>query len=273
MIEIPESINLASQLDSTIKGKVIKKVLANKSPHKFAWYYGDPEDYSQLLVDKTIDSSNGIGSMVEIRADDCIILLGDGVNIRYYDDSNKAPNKHQLFIEFDDGTAIVSTIQMYGGIWCYKDGENSNEYYLVAKERPLPLTNDFNESYFENLRSNCAMNMSVKEFLATKQRIPGLGNGVLQDILFNAKIHPKRKLNTLLDNDYEHLYNSIKKTLSNMVDFGGRDTEKYIFGNNGGYITKLSKNTLGKPCAICGSEIKKSSYLGGTIYYCENCQI
>jgi formamidopyrimidine-DNA glycosylase len=36
--------------------------------------------------------------------------------------------------------------------------------------------------------------LSAKAFLATEQRIPGLGNGVLQDILFTAGIHPKRKM-------------------------------------------------------------------------------
>lgn|GEM_PF-2077218 len=35
------------------------------------------------------------------------------------------------------------------------------------------------------------MNPCPKAFLATEQRIPGLGNGVLQDILWTARIHPK----------------------------------------------------------------------------------
>ena len=57
-----------------------------------------------------------------------------------------------------------------------------------------------------------------------------------------------------------------------MIEKGGRDTEKDLFGNNGGYITKLSKNTAGKPCGNCGSIIKKESYMGGSIYYCSKCQ-
>ena len=57
-----------------------------------------------------------------------------------------------------------------------------------------------------------------------------------------------------------------------MIENGGRDTEKDLFGNAGGYTTKLSKNTAGKLCRNCGSIIKKESYMGGSIYYCNKCQ-
>lgn len=37
MLEIPESQNIAAQLNNMVKGKVIKKVLAASSPHRFAF--------------------------------------------------------------------------------------------------------------------------------------------------------------------------------------------------------------------------------------------
>lgn len=39
----------------------------------------------------------------------------------------------------------------------------------------------------------------MKAFLAAEQRFPGIGNGVLQDILLESGIHPKRKISTLRD--------------------------------------------------------------------------
>lgn len=272
MIEIPESINLAKQLDETVRDKTIKSVCANHSPHSFAWYFGNPEKYNALLAGKTLGDSIGIGSMVEISVEDSKILLNDGINIRYITDKDKIPEKHQLLIEFDDKSYIVCTVQMYGGMMAFKDGQNDNDYYYVAKKKPLPTTDEFSAEYFNSLMDDEAAKMSSKAFLATKQRIPGLGNGILQDILYNARIHPKTKMNTLSDKDYEALYLSIKSTIKEMIEGGGRDTEKDIFGRKGGYKTKLSKNTLGKICWECGSEIKKAAYLGGTIYFCENCQ-
>lgn len=114
--------------------------------------------------------------------------------------------------------------------------------------------------------------LSAKAFLATEQRIPGLGNGVLQDILYNAGIHPKRKIMKLSDKEIQALFHSVKNTLKEMAQKGGRDTEKDLFGRPGGYATKMSKNTLHQSCSRCGSVIKKETYLGGSIYYCEGCQ-
>lgn len=114
--------------------------------------------------------------------------------------------------------------------------------------------------------------LSVKAFLATEQRIPGLGNGVLQDILYNARLHPKRKMKDLHKEEIDKLFHAIKTTLLKMIEQGGRDTETDLFGNKGGYITKMSKNTVDKPCPSCNEPIQKENYLGGSIYFCSQCQ-
>ena len=89
---------------------------------------------------------------------------------------------------------------------------------------------------------------------------------------YNAGIHPKRKKSTITDIEKENLFQSLKTTLRRMCDDGGRDTEKDFLGQNGGYKTILSKNTLNKPCPKCGGAIVKEAYLGGAIYYCPVCQ-
>lgn len=274
MIEIPESYTISQQLNITIKGKTIMNVYANSSPHKFAWYSGDPDNYHALLTGKKIDCVKAYAGLVEIQAENTRILMCDGVNIRYFESGEKLPNKHQLHIEFEDLSSLVCSVQMYGGLWAFNDGENDNPYYLIAKQKPSPLSDSFDKKYFDKLVSTEASgNLSVKAFLATEQRIPGLGNGILQDILYNAKIHPKRKVKTLNQSETDGLFDSIKSTLFEMASKGGRDTEKDLFGCNGGYITFVSKNTVGKPCPVCGTIIIKEAYLGGSIYYCSNCQV
>ncbi|HEY8389750.1 MAG TPA: endonuclease VIII [Clostridia bacterium] len=273
MIELPEAIAFSKQLNQVIFGKKIMNVIAAQTPHKFAWYHGDPQKYHDLLAEKVIGTAQGFGSMIEIKAEDAVILLGEGVAIRYHNENEKKPQKHQLLIEFDDFSAISVSVQMYGGIWCFKEGDFNNQYFLQAKVKPSPLSEDFDRTYFDNIISKQDNEkLSAKALLATEQRIPGLGNGVLQDILYNAHIHPKKKVGTFSIEDKDNLFNSIKTTLAQMTFEGGRDTEKDIFGCFGGYKTKLSKNTVGQNCEICGGKIKKEAYMGGSIYYCEGCQ-
>ena len=272
MIEIPESTTIAMQLNEAVRGKTICKIIANASPHKFAFYHGDPADYSAFLVGQVIGDSFGIGAMIEIAAGDRRIVLGDGANLRCYDNLNKTPSKHQLLLELDDGSALVCTVQMYGSVLAFMKGTCDNKYYLVAKEKPRPLADAFDRAYFDTLRTEGSDKLSVKAFLATEQRIPGLGNGVLQDILFHAGIHPKRKIKTLSEKELDDLFRSVKNTLAEMMRLGGRDTEKDLFGSAGGYRTLLSKNTVGKPCPVCGADIQKTAYLGGAVYWCPICQ-
>ncbi len=273
MIEIPEAVSLVRQLTETIGGKKIAKVTAGYSPHKFAWYHGDPADYDSLLRGKTIGTAEARAGMVEITADGAVLLFGDGVALKFHNKDAKRPPKHQLLVEFEDGAAVSASVQMYGGLWCFKEGEFDNPYYDVARDKPSPLSDEFDKGYFEGLvNSPDVRKLSAKAFLATEQRIPGLGNGVLQDILYNARIHPKRRIETLTGDERDVLFNSVKSTLREMTEKGGRDTEKNLLGEPGGYRTRLSKNTLDKPCTVCGGRIIKQAYMGGSIYFCSGCQ-
>lgn len=273
MIELPEAAVLAKQINKTFTGKRIKKVIAAHTPHKFAWYAGNPRKYNDLLAGKIIGHAVSFGGQLEIQADDALICIGEGANLRYYAADEKLPDKHQLVVELDDGSSLVGTIQMYGSLYVFPPGkEVTNKYYLIAKEKPSPLSAGFDWAYFGKLFEEDSVKLSLKAFLATEQRIPGLGNGVLQDILFNSRMHPRKKVGALSDRDKKDLLASIKSVLGDMVVKGGRDTEKDLFGNFGRYKTILSKNTVGTPCPVCGSVIGKEAYLGGSIYYCMVCQ-
>jgi len=273
MLELPEAQTLARQLKETILGKVIAKTVTAASPHGFSWYNGDPANYDAMLAGKKITGTAAYGGRPEIWAEDMRISFADGVNVRHFEAGAKLPTKHQLLLSFEDGEAICCTVQMYGGLWAFEEGTNDDEYYHIAKEKPSPLSTAFNEAYFDSLIASDTKNkLTAKAFLATEQRIPGLGNGALQDILWNAKIHPKRKMSELSDAEKQTLFCSIKQLLFEMTEKGGRDTEKDLFGNPGGYMTAMSRRNNGAPCPTCGGLIKSMAYMGGKVYVCEGCQ-
>jgi formamidopyrimidine-DNA glycosylase len=270
MIELPEAVVLAKQINQTLPGRQIKKAIANQSPHKFAWYTGDPSKYDGLLAGKPSEAQ-AFGNHVEVEADDMILVIS--TPIRYHASEENLPQKHQLLLELDDGTSVSCTVQMWGVLFCFGERETGGlPDYHIAQQKPSPLSDAFDRPYFDSLFDENTGDLSAKAFLATEQRIPGLGNGVLQDILWTAKIHPKRKMGCLSRKETTQMYRALKSVLRKMTEQGGRDTERDLFGCPGGYQTILSKNTVGKPCPICGTLIKKEPYLGGSIYLCEGCQ-
>ncbi len=273
MIEIPEAVTLSSQLNDRFAGKQIDRIVAGSSAHKFAWFYGDPASYTRIAVGKTFSSASAIGGMVEAVVENARLLFSEGVNLRHFPPGEQLPKKHQFAACFSDGSALIATVQMYGGMGAYLAGENDNKYYLISQQKPSPMEPQFNKTYFRQLFSTEGMEkLSAKGFLATGQRIPGLGNGVLQDILFTARINPKRKLGSLNTSECEKLFRALKEVLRKMADGGGRDTELDLDGNRGGYSTIMSRNTEGKPCPSCGHAILKASYMGGSVYFCPHCQ-
>jgi formamidopyrimidine-DNA glycosylase len=274
MIELPESNTLARQINETLTGKTITSVIAASSPHKFAWYYGDPAEYEKRLIALQFLSARGLGMFVEITLTKATLLFSDGVNLRLHTSEKDIPKKHQLLLSLDDGTCFSAALAMYGGVYCWdRDVDFDYSYYNIAKEKHSPLSDAFDEAYFKNLLSpDHVQNLSLKAALATEQRIPGLGNGCLQDILWRAKLNPKRKVSTLLTEEIDDLFSSLKDTLSEMTRLGGRSTEKDLFGNPGGYQVAMCAGTHGKPCPNCGTPIQKAAYMGGSVYTCSHCQ-
>jgi formamidopyrimidine-DNA glycosylase len=209
MIELPEAVVLAQQVDQTLRGKKIERAIANHTPHKFAWYSGDPLNYNRQLADKTLGAASAAAGEVEIQVDGMRLVIS--APMRYHPVGAKLPEKHQLLLDFTDQTALTVTIQMWGGIFCVQQGEAIPfEDYALAQVKPNPLTNRFDRAAFGALFNEQTGSLSAKAFLATEQRIPGLGNGVLQDILWTAKIHPKRKMASLSPAEVDQMYAAIK---------------------------------------------------------------
>ncbi len=274
MIEIPEAKVIANQLNSELPGKIIKYGVAATVPNKFSWYSGKSSEYTRRLYERKIIKAYNHASRVFIELDDGMALIfGEGTGITFHKAGVAKPRKHQLLLEFDDDLALSVIVRMYGFILCEDKDTVTNEYIIDAMTKPSPLTDGFTPEYFiELFNKHADSNLSTKAFLATKQRIPGIGNGVLHDILFNALIHPRLKLKNYNDEDAVNLYNSIIITLGDMANKGGRDSQKDIYGQKGGYKCIMGRNTVGKECPRCGAIIEKQSYMGGSIYFCPECQ-
>lgn len=277
MIEAPEARYLSEQLNRAVKGKRITSVFALYTPHKFAWISGTPEEYDEWLNGKTIDHVQPQGGMVEMTIGDRILVLTDGANLRYYAPGEKLPSKHQLLIGFEDESCLIASVRMYAGMMCFLKGKCNvplSDYYLTACSKPQVMSDAFDKDYFLSLiNDESVRKQSAKAFLATGQTIPGLGNGVLQDILYHSRIHPKKKVSQLTEQEHIYLFYQIKETMNDIFRLGGRSTETDLFGQNGKYEACLSKDTAGKACPRCGETIVKENYLGGSIYYCRGCQL
>ena len=271
MLELPEVLARARELNEALAGKAVAEALPPSAHHKFCWFSLPPEEYAARLKGRGFDGAEGFGIFVEMNFGGERLCVNDGVTLRLLPPEEKRPAKYQLMLVFADGWALAFTVSMYGGIYLH-GGNWDNEYYRASRERVSPLSEAFTPEYLASLARSAKPSTSLKALLATEQRIPGLGNGVLQDILLRAGLHPRRRADSLTGEELDRLRSSIRGTLNEMAEKGGRDTERRLCGRPGGYQTLMCKNTPAAGCPLCGHPVARETYLGGAVYVCPRCQ-
>lgn len=275
MFELPEYLTLARQMDVTLRGKQVARGQLGNSPHKFVWYNRKPDEFTRLTRGKTVGRAAVRGRWLCLGLEPGYVLVfGEcGGRILYHAPGADRPAKFHLLLEFDDGSALSATTQMWGAYELYEAGRELERQY-IKDQRVTPDSTGFTLEYFNDLVDSQLQGrkVSVKELLVQHQLIPGLGNAIAQDIMFRARVHPRRAIADLTARDRRRLYDAAVRLVKQVTDKGGRSDEVDLLGKPGGYRRVMDAAAAGKPCPSCGTRVQKISYLGGACYFCPRCQ-
>ena len=117
MFELPEMITLAGQINETIQGKIVREGQLGNSPHKFVWYNRKPEEFTRLTEGKTVGKAYTKGRWLFIPLEPgYILVLGEcGGKILFHPTEMEIPKKFHLCLAFEDGSALTTLTQMWGG--------------------------------------------------------------------------------------------------------------------------------------------------------------
>jgi formamidopyrimidine-DNA glycosylase len=274
VIELPEAMVLAEQLSREVRGKQIQTGVFGSTPHKWAFSSRPAEEYAAILAGKMIGEAAARGSAIvmPVEPDYALVLGGGGQRILLHADASSLPKKHQLLLEFADGAFLTVTVQGWGSVLLLDEGDVA-EHPWCGGAQVSPISDAFTYEYFQGLFGKLESEAhSVKYFAISKPGISGVGNGYLQDILYRAKLHPRRRAVSLSRKERRAFYNATRKTLREAVKLGGRDSERDLHDRPGRYRRLLDSTKVGQPCAECGAGIRKISFLGGACYFCPQCQ-
>ena len=276
MFEVPEYTILAKQINKTLIGKTIKKGNLGNSPHKFVWYNRKHEEFTKLTRGKVVGEARVLGRWMIVPLEPGYnLVLGEcGGKILYHAAGDELPEKYHLWIEFEDGSSFTVTTQMWGAMELYECGREQERPYIKGM-RVTPVEKAFTFKYFSGLIDELLQGpkRSTKSLLTQDQLIPGLGNAIAQDILFQAHLLPRSSLAELSPGQRRDLYDAIVDTVREVIKKGGRDDETDLFGKPGGYVRIMGNSAVGKPCPECGTKVQKIQYLGGACYFCPKCQV
>ncbi len=146
---------------------------------------------------------------------------------------------------------------------------------FFQKVGPEPLGNDFTwEIMRERLQRR--KNTNIKAALLDQSVIAGVGNIYADESLWGAKIHPKRLVKTVTDQEIKALYKALRDVLELSISKGGSTDQHYVDaeGKRGKYLTFANVfRREGQPCPRCGTIIEKLRVAGRGTHICPKEQV
>ncbi|MGB3632926.1 MAG: bifunctional DNA-formamidopyrimidine glycosylase/DNA-(apurinic or apyrimidinic site) lyase [Rubrobacteraceae bacterium] len=138
---------------------------------------------------------------------------------------------------------------------------------------PEPFGEEFSANYLrETIGPRKAQ---IKSLLLDQKVVAGIGNIYVDEILYDSRLHPRRKANTLSDGEWKVLYEAIRENLAAGIEHRGTTVRLYRDvldrpGSHQDYLRVFEKH--GGWCPECGGEIVREKVGGRATHYCPACQ-
>jgi formamidopyrimidine-DNA glycosylase len=176
-----------------------------------------------------------------------------------------APDKGtSLLLVFGDGSALEFRELQLSTFHLVKAGERP----ALAGEGVEPLAPT---TTFEAFRRALGTRGVIKDLLCDQERIVGIGNLWAHEILFRARVRPERKVDSLTPAEARTLYRTMRETLRRAVEAGGEPDFHDAFGRAGRYRLAVY-GAAGRPCPVCGTNVRGGRLRGRPTFFCPSCQ-
>lgn len=280
MPELPEVETIKIKLKKLVIGKTIEQISVLRSKS----FQGDTTFVEQSkVIDLTrraklirFHLSNGYNFLVHLKMTGQLIFTdGDkrvGGGHPTADWVNSLPSKHtRIIFDLSDGAKLFfNDMRVFGWVKVMTNQEIEDEYKKYGKDIiDVSFTAKNLYDHFQR------RSITVKQAIMMNSIVAGVGNIYACDALNLAKIDPKRKANSLDENEVLELLKASRAVIQRGIEMGGATIDDYVDvdGFSGKYQDViLAYGRVDQPCYNCGDKIVKTKIGGRGTYYCKTCQ-
>ena len=268
MPELPE-------VESTVKSvNILKnKKVTNLDVHSKKLRYLVPHSELKKIINYKIINIRRIAKYVILDFDNSrsvIIHLGMSGRLKIIR-INKPINKHDhLVFKFNNYQLIFNDPRRFGFVDII-DSDKVNNIRYIKKLGIDALDKNLSEEYL--YKKFYKSEVFIKQLLINQHIVAGIGNIYVSEILFDAKISPLRKGNSLKKYQIGTIIKSTRKILKKAIKFGGSSINDYVSPD--GTLGHFQNNfkVYGKEGSkIKGYYIKKVVLYGRSTFFCPEIQ-
>ena len=220
-----------------------------------------PDDVGRLLTGHRFEEPGRHGKWLVCPADGPTLLFHFGMTGDLVW-SGHEPDRHRhdrLVLVFDEGELRYRNMRRLGGVWLAGDDDELKVVLGSLGPDALAVERD------EFLGSLSRRRGGVKALLMDQRFVAGIGNLVADEILWQARIHPRRRVEDLDANDRVRLFRTMRRILGAAVeDFDYLETRRR-------WLSRVRGRPGGR-CPRCRSELSRIVVAGRTTYFCPSCQ-
>jgi formamidopyrimidine-DNA glycosylase len=202
-----------------------------------------------------------------------LMHLGMSGRVLFFESAGPRINHTHAVFQFSDSSQLEYRDHRRFGLLAAYRVLNPSQIPELGALGMDPLSSQFQQNWLQPLLTKSRQD--IKSFLLDQSKIAGIGNIYACEALFDARIHPSRRCDSLTLDETGRLVRSIQKALRLGIRFRGTTFSDFLNpdGNPGGNQANLYVfQKEGKECMRCGAVICRMKQGGRSSFFCPRCQ-
>ena len=273
MPELPEVETVRRMLEASVRGRTVRSVTLSG----FALRRRVPREVPRALRGRTITGVARVGKYLLLGFDGDVTLLSHlGMSGRWlFFPAARAPRLEHVHarVVFADGSRLwFQDARRFGMMRALATGRLASDPTL-RKLGPDPMTAPPEGALLG--RAAQSLRIGVKPFLLDQHRIAGIGNIYASEILFRARVDPRRAAGRVTAAEWDAIATEIPAVLGEAIEGLGTTFSMYrtLWGEPGSFAGQLRVyDRAGEPCIACARPIRRVVQSQRATFYCPGCQ-
>mgnify|MGYP001171161134 CR=1 FL=1 len=224
------------------------------------------EELKERLIGHSFNSTRRHGKWLFVALDgdaEAFLVLHFGMTggLKYFENMEEDPEYDRILFHFASGYHLAYiAMRKLGEVAIVDDVEA----FVGNKDLgPDVLDPDFDLSAFKEVVDDRWV--MAKALLMDQHELAGIGNVYADEILFQAQVHPRTRINRLSEETLEQLFGKMKSVLQEAIEHQAhpdRFPAWFLVPHRHGDGT----------CPRCGAGLERVKVSSRTSYFCPNCQ-